>query len=113
MGKKAEIAMELKYYYTKYEPVYNRYFKMVEELFEVSKDDLCSKRRDTTTIRFARMIYTYHCRERLVPFLTINASLGRTSNASIYNYQKYKDLYGIDEYFTHLADMAISWDKNH
>lgn len=113
MGKKAEIEIEMKYFDAKYEPTYNRYFKMIEELFGVSKEDLCGKRRDTTTIRFARMIYTYHCRERAIPFLTISASLNRVSNVSIHNHKQYKNLYGIDEYFTHLADMAINWDKNH
>lgn len=112
MGKEQEKRLELKYYNEKYEHIYERYFKMVEVLYGVTKEELCCRRKNTTTIRFARIIYNYHCREKCVPFLSINASLGRTSNSSMYNCKAYKDLYGIDDYFTHLADMAINWDKN-
>lgn len=95
----------------RYDNTFNRYKRMIKELFNIDEELLCSKRKQTLTLRYVRTIYYSLCFEKGVPYMDIGKSINRTSNVTLHHIKLYKDLYKCDAYFKYLADMALSWDK--
>lgn len=114
MGKVKDKTYE-DYSVEKYKHIIDRYQRMVKELYGVSKGQLCRKERGdgTLTLRYARVIYSYMCFRKGANSLAVAISLNRkTRSSSLNNLYSYRKYYNSDDYFTHLADMAINWDKN-
>ncbi len=97
----------------KFAHIFERYKRMVKELYKIDEATLCSKKKHTLTLRFVRTIYVHSCINKGVPYMIVSKSLNRTSNTTLHNVKTYADMYKTDQYFKYLADMALLWDEKH
>jgi hypothetical protein len=116
MGKKVKDYIYEEYILKQFQGIDKKYKGMVKDIFDVSEDKLCSTKRGdgTKTLRYVRIIFTKLCYDSGVPIVFIAKILNRCGTNTIYNnIKRYREYYKADEYFTHLADLAIIWDRNH